>query len=251
MKRQDISRLEKNRTIYFKVGLAISLTIALLAINWTTAHYESDDMPFDSLNDEPEIEVVRTIQQPARPMPPPPVHLSNEIIAEETPEFAAEPFQLTIEESVDGLARSEDISRPATSPESPNPAPLIVFKQEDNQSDIFKIVEEMPRFGDCASAPSKDERELCSDRAVLRYFAENIRYPDFARTNNIEGLVVVQFIIEKDGSVTEAHVIRDIGGNCGKEALRVANNMPKWTPGLQRGRPVRVQINMPVRFQLK
>lgn len=251
MKRQDISRLEKNRTIYFKVGLAISLAIALLAINWTTIQYESDNMPFDTLDDEPEIEVVRTIQQPSRPMPPPPVHLSNEIIAEETPEFAAEPFQLPIEESLDALVGSENIAGQATGPETARPAPLIVFKQEDSQSDIFKIVEEMPRFGDCASAPTKDERELCSNRAVLRYFAENIRYPDFARTNNIEGLVVVTFVIEKDGSITDAKVIRDIGGNCGKEALRVANNMPKWTPGLQRGRPVRVQMNMPVRFQLK
>ena len=62
---------------------------------------------------------------------------------------------------------------------------------------------------------------------------------------------MVQFVIEKDGSVTSVHILRDIGGGCGKEALRVVSNLPKWTPGLQRGRPVRVQMNLPVKFSLK
>lgn len=251
MIRQDISRLDKNRAIYFKIGLVVSLAIAVLAFNWTTIHYEADDMPFDLLNDEPEIEVVRTVQQPSRQLPPPPVRLSSEIIPETEPEFAAEPFPMAIEEVVDAAAAHSVLAEPSAGPGTAKPAPLIVLEKEETTTEIFRIVEEMPRFGDCASAPTEDERERCSGRAVLRYFAENIRYPDFARTNNIEGLVVLQFIIEKDGSITDARVVKDIGGNCGKEALRVANNMPRWTPGLQRGRPVRVQMNLPVRFRLK
>ncbi len=251
MIRQDISRLDKNRAIYFKLGLVVSLAIAVLAFNWTTIHYEADDMPFDVLNDEPEIEVVRTVQQPSRPLPPPPVRLSTEIVPEAEPGFAAEPFPLAIEEVVDAQAAHSVFAEPSAGPATAKPAPLIVFEKKETTTEIFKIVEEMPRFGDCASAPTRDERELCSNRAVLRYFAENIRYPDFARTNNIEGLVIVQFIIEKDGSITDARVVKDIGGNCGQEALRVARNMPHWTPGLQRGRPVRVEMKLPVRFQLK
>ena len=131
------------------------------------------------------------------------------------------------------------------------PPALPVVEEPATKDDIFKIVEEMPRFGKCAGLGTKDEREQCSNRELLSHIYQNIRYPELARASNIEGLVVVQFIIEKDGSVTSAHILRDIGGGCGKEALRVVSNLPQWTPGLQRGRPVRVQMNLPVKFSLK
>jgi len=64
-------------------------------------------------------------------------------------------------------------------------------------------------------------------------------------------MVVVSFVVEKDGSVTDPKILRDLGGGCGKEALRIVQAMPKWVPGKQRNQPVRVQFNLPVRFKLE
>jgi protein TonB len=79
----------------------------------------------------------------------------------------------------------------------------------------------------------------------------HIRYPSLAKDNGIEGTVVVRFIVEKDGSISQPAIIRDIGGGCGAEALRVVKSMPTWLPGKQQGRPVRVQFSLPVQFKLR
>ena len=79
---------------------------------------------------------------------------------------------------------------------------------------------------------------------------DNLSYPQEALDEGIQGTVYVSFIVEKDGSISHIKVLRDIGGGCGEEAMRVVALMPKWEPGTQRGKPVRVQFNMPVKFTL-
>jgi protein TonB len=112
-------------------------------------------------------------------------------------------------------------------------------------------VEEMPVFGDCVALPLSERRQ-CSDAALLSYIYKHIRYPGAARENGIEGTVYVQFVVEKDGSASQVKILRDIGGGCGREVERVVAEMPKWSvPGKQRGRPVRVQFNLPVKFKLQ
>ena len=113
----------------------------------------------------------------------------------------------------------------------------------------------MPRFPGCEDEADKAAKKACADKKMLEYIYKNIKYPAIARENGVEGMVVVQFVVEKDGTVTDAKVVRDIGAQCGQEALRVVNLMNnegiRWTPGKQRGRPVRVQFNLPVRFKLE
>lgn len=87
--------------------------------------------------------------------------------------------------------------------------------------------------------------------ALYKYLAENIKYPEQAKSDGIQGRVFVRFVIEADGSVTNAQVLRGIGGGCDEEALRVVEAMPKWTPGMQQGKPVRVQFNLPITFKLQ
>lgn len=72
-----------------------------------------------------------------------------------------------------------------------------------------------------------------------------------ARESGIQGIVYITFVVERDGSITDVRILRPIGGGCDEEAIRVIKAMPKWTPGKQRGRPVRVQFNMPIRFTLQ
>jgi len=129
-------------------------------------------------------------------------------------------------------------------------------KKTPANGDVFKVVEQMPRFpAACPDAHSDQALKACADRAMLEFIYRNIKYPQTARDNNTEGMVVVSFIVEKDGSTSNAKIARDIGDGCGVEAVRVVELMQKqnirWAPGRQRGKPVRVQFNLPVRFKLE
>jgi protein TonB len=115
-------------------------------------------------------------------------------------------------------------------------APPVV--EAPKKEEIFTRVEQMPQFG-------SGEREL------LEYLAKNIKYPTIARENGIQGTVVIQFVVDKDGSVTEPTVVREVGGGCDEEALRVIKTMPKWIPGKQQGKPVKVRYTLPVKFKLE
>lgn len=87
--------------------------------------------------------------------------------------------------------------------------------------------------------------------ALLKFLGENIQYPETARSANIEGVVTLSFIVEKDGSIGDTILLKDIGGGCGQEAIRVVRAMPKWIPGMVDGKPVKVRYTLPVRFRLE
>lgn len=107
-----------------------------------------------------------------------------------------------------------------------------------NTDEVFKVVEVDPEF------PGGEE-------ALYKYLAENIKYPVMAKNNKVEGRVYITFVIEKDGTVSDAKVLRSVNEELDTEALRVINAMPKWKPGTQRGVPVRVQYNIPISFKLQ
>ncbi|MGV8879940.1 MAG: energy transducer TonB [Sphingobacteriaceae bacterium] len=110
---------------------------------------------------------------------------------------------------------------------------------EDNAPVNFASVEVLPKFPNGG------------DAAFGKYLGNSINYPAMAKENNIQGRVIVSFIVEKDGSLTDIKVLRDIGGGCGEEAIRVLKKSPKWTPGIQNGRPVRVAYTCPIAFSLQ
>lgn len=105
------------------------------------------------------------------------------------------------------------------------------------EREIFAIVEESPHY------PG-------GDLLRLKFLQENVHYPQAAREALIQGVVYLTFVVEKDGSITDVHVLRGIGGGCDEEAIRVIKQMPKWIPGKQRGNPVRVQFNLQINFKL-
>lgn len=88
------------------------------------------------------------------------------------------------------------------------------------------------------------------ENALLKYLGENLKYPAIAMENDVQGVVVIRFIVEKDGRINYPEILRGIGNGCEQEALRVVRAMPKWEPGLKDGKPVRVQFTLPVRFKL-
>ncbi|MCQ2326506.1 MAG: energy transducer TonB [Bacteroidales bacterium] len=114
----------------------------------------------------------------------------------------------------------------------------VVINNDTTDDDVtFVVLEEYPEF------PGGME-------ALMDFLSKNIKYPEAAKEQGIEGRVFVTFVVEKNGSVNNVKVVRDIGGGCGEEAARVVKMMPKWKPGKQNGKVVRTQFNLPIKFSL-
>ena len=133
--------------------------------------------------------------------------------------------------------------------------PIVKPRKIKGESPIF-IAEQMPRFPGCEDiGGSHKEKYECAQSKLLAFIYKHIRYPKIAIENGIEGNVAAQFVVETNGTISNVRVIKDIGGGCGRETLRVANLINekgiKWEPGRQRGRAVRVMFTLPVRFELK
>ena len=251
MTRKDISKLRKNTAIYFKIGLILALTFTIYAFNWTTYNPVIYTISSQCLTPEIEIDVIRTPNK-VKPIPPPSVvQVIKDIDPKEQREFTNLPEPEPLEKTnISEHSKRQDFDLNNEPPKPAEPT-LRLIEPEINVPDLFKVVEDMPRFRGCENEDlSKEEKTKCSNKNLLSYVYEHIRYPAIARENGITGMVVIQFVIEKDGSISDAKIVRDIRGGCGKEALRVVNAMPKWTPGLQRKQPVRVQFNLPVKFRL-
>ncbi len=122
-----------------------------------------------------------------------------------------------------------------------------------DHGEIFKVVEEMPLFPGCENLKGQ-EAQKCSQEKLIGYISQNLRYPESAKSEKVEGNVLVQFVVGKNGTISHVKLVKDIGAGCGEEAVRVVesmNGMPApWTPGMQRGQPVAVQLTLPFNFRL-
>ncbi|MBK7937479.1 MAG: TonB family protein [Lewinellaceae bacterium] len=182
---------------------------------------------------------------PPPPTPPPPVRATVRFVPPTpTPDDQVRDEKPPAVEDV--LNKAGDVS--TTNRESTGEvAPSI-----DNKPDFPAIIE-------APAPPSDDEEHLFvqkppafpgGEKDLLKYLAENIKYPPLARENNIQGTVAISFVIGKSGQVSDVQLVKDIGGGCGKEAMRVVQTMPKWIPGENNGIPVKVRFTLPVRFRL-
>ncbi len=227
LKKNPKADLEKRRGLYLEIGLVVALAGVLLAFSWKQTDKETSDFAqIEHAQEEEEI-VIQTADNTPPPPPPP----------AEVPEVT------TVIEIVDD--NKEDIQEVSFNAEVTDDTknieitPVKIEEEVDEEEvKIFTVVEQDPEF------PGGME-------ALLKYLAQNIKYPPLARDNGITGKVFVTFVVERDGSIANVKLLRDIGGGCGAEAIRVVKSMPKWNPGKQRGKAVRVQFNLPVNFTLK
>lgn len=120
---------------------------------------------------------------------------------------------------------------------------------------VNKKVEEMPRFPGCEEIEDREKRKSCAQAELLKYIYVNIKYPTIARENGVEGTVVVSFVVERNGSISNIRLARDIGGGCGEESIRVVEQMQtqniRWAPGKMYGEAVRVKFFLPIKFKLE
>lgn len=119
-------------------------------------------------------------------------------------------------------------------------------------NDIFVHADKMPYFSGCtAFADSTEEKRRCSDAAIVQFIASKLQYPEAAMKQELEGTVYVSFIIDERGAIEQSAVLKDIGGGCGEEALRVIRLMPPWEPAVNAGKNVKARLNLPIRFDLR
>lgn len=225
IKKTPKADLENKKSTWLLVGYVIVLAFMFIAFEWTKRDIKIDtsqaitDLVFEE-------EIIPITEQPEQVAPPPP----------EAPSIAE---TLTI---VDDDADVEETTI-ATSEETNQAVeikyvPVAVEEEEPEEQTIFEVVENMPDF------PG-------GQAALMQYLAKNIKYPTIAQENGTQGRVIVQFVVNKDGSIVDAKVVRSVDPYLDKEALRVINTMPKWKPGMQRGKPVRVKFTVPVMFRLQ
>jgi len=211
-KNPEIS-LEKKKGLFFQIGLIITLIIVLGAFEWRS--YEKVDYNLGQLNlDDLEEEIIPITKQEVKPPPPPPPPEVIEIVEDEV--------EIEEELEIEDTESDEDIA---------------IEIEEDSDDEFFMVVENMPEF------PG-------GDLGLMKYIQKNVKYPPIAKEYNITGKVYVSFIVDKSGSVTNAKIVRGVDKNLDAEALRVVKSLPKYKPGKQRGKPVRVMFTIPINFTL-
>ena len=252
MKQRDISGLKRNYFMRFQIGIIIALSLSLAAFNFTTYPAPKKVQDVILIPMDKEIEVIRTAEDRPKEIPPPPQPKVSEIII---PVEDIEPIEEKPEEVPEKIEIPDNVKAVFVAPK-PKAAkvienPVVIEPEEivPEVDEIKNVVDEMPRFVHCSELEDdKQALHSCADSKLIQYVASRIKYPAIAKENGIEGKVILQFVVEKDGSVSNAKIVRDIGGGCGKEALRVVNELPNWIPGKQRSVPVRVRFTLPVKF---
>ena len=227
LKKSDKANLEKKKGLFLQLGLVTVLALLLIAFEWTTREVSTGSL--GELSDvvlEEEIIPITRPEEIQPPPPPPPPQVTEVLnIVEDDVDIDDDLFIDDVEARADTRI---DFSQ-------------MVFEEETEaeEAEVFFIVEDMPDF----QGGGQD--------AFRRYIAENLRYPQIAAENGIQGRVFVQFVVNADGSVSDATVVRGVDPSLDREALRVVMSSPRWTPGRQRGQPVRVAFTFPINFVLQ
>ena len=231
-KKNPKADLNKNRNLYFVIGLTFVTFITWQAIESKTYEKTFD---YEALNveddDDEDIPITEQIKTPPPPPPTPPAPEVIEVVEDE------EEVEETVIESTE-TDQDEII--------------IEEIEVEDEFEDIdvpFAVIEDVPIFPGCESV-AKSQRRACFQEQMNKHIRKNFRYPDIAQEMGIQGRVYVNFIIAKDGSITNIRM-RGPDKNLENEAARIIGRLPKMTPGKQRGRAVRVPFSIPITFRLQ
>lgn len=206
------------------VGLCISLAIVIVAFEWKS-YANSDLVELGSLSAEFE----EIMEIPVTEQPPPPPPKAQVAVITEVPDVVE--IQEEIEINLDVEVTEESVIEDVVYEVSTD-------VEEEVADEIFQFVEQQPE-------------PKGGMKAFYQYISKNLNYPALARRSAVEGKVYVQFVIDKDGTITDVVILKGIGFGCDEEAKRVLESSPKWNPGKQRGKPVKVRMSLPIVFMLE
>lgn len=202
---------------------------------------------------EDKVKIVPVVLQPPppvnkqKPPPPPPEPPKPKVDQVKFPPPVVKPDNEVKEQPP--TVKELEVADPGQKNIKGDPNADIKIDEPVGNSDVKQVTEEDPNK--IFTAVEQEPTPAGGMGAFYKYLGNNIRYPAVAKENNVQGKVFMQFVVEKDGSLTDVKVIRGIGSGCDQEAIRVLQNAPKWRPGIQNGRPVRVQYNVPISFTLQ
>ena len=226
VKKSPKADLENKKTTNLLVGAIIILAVLFVGFEWSERDKKvTTDTGIADVVFEEEIIPITEQEQPKQAPPPPEAPKVEEVL--EIVENDADVQESTIQAS-DDTQQAVEVKY----------TPVEVEEEEVEEQQIFQVVEEMPEFpggmGEC-----------------MKFLGKNIKYPTISQENGVQGRVIVQFVVNRDGSIVDPVVVRGVDPYLDKEALRVISMMPKWKPGKQRGKAVRVKYTVPVMFRLQ
>jgi protein TonB len=225
LKKSKKADLEKRRTIFLEIGLVVVLAIILAAFEWSSKpNMENTLGELADMDLEEEI-IPITREQEVKPPPPPPPPKVTEVL-----NIVEDDVEIEDELIIEDAEADQDME-----------IEIVEFEEEEEvaEEEVFFIVEDMPSF------QGKGQEGFRS------WIAKNLRYPEIAAENGISGKVYVQFAVNSKGNVVDAVVVRGVDPALDKEAVRVVMSSPKWAPGKQRGKAVKVQFTFPINFVLQ
>jgi protein TonB len=225
LKKNDQANLEKRKGVFFQLGLVIALSLILIAFEWTSGGLDANEYDTGDMEQiEEEIIPITRQEQPEPPKPPEPPKVTEvlQIVEDDVEledELQLEDFEIDQDTEVEIMEFEEEA--------------------EEEEAEIFFIVEDMPSF----QGKGQD--------GFRAWIGQNLNYPEIAAENGISGRVFVKFVVEANGSITNVQLVRGVDPALNKEAIRVIKASPKWAPGKQRGKPVRVSFTFPINFVLQ
>ncbi|MGE0770802.1 MAG: energy transducer TonB [Cyclobacteriaceae bacterium] len=220
-KKTDKADLTQKSAFFFSIGLLITMSIVVTAFEWKDTEVSDVDLLGKSTNTFEE-----TIEVPPTdiPPPPPPQVQQPQIVEVPDEEEIEEDIQVNLDVEVTQETKVQEIVIQAEEP-------------KEEVDEIFTIVED----------PASPKGGMT---AFYKYVQDKMKYPAQARRMGIEGRVFVEFVIEKDGRITDVRAVKGIGAGCDEEAIRVVEAAPAWNPGKQRGKPVKQRMVLPITFKL-
>jgi len=223
-KKYDLNRF---RGLFFNIGLVVALLFVIAAFEWRFY----DDTEIQNMGPS-NVEFIETMDVPLTEQPPPPPPKNQlrdvKIIAVDDVEDIEDEIEINLDIEMTEETVIEEVIE----------TNIDVEMEEEEVDEIFVIVEDFPT-------------PVGGMGAFYQYVNENIRFPRQALTLRIEGKVFVQFVVGKNGELEDITVIRGIGGGCDEEAMRIIENAPRWNPGKQRGKPVKVKMVLPITFKIE
>ena len=227
IKKSPKANLEDKRFTFVLMGLIAALCILYTAFEWNQQEITVHEAENEDFLIEEEIQIDQTFQEETPPPPPAP---------EEVPEVIEE--IKIVEDDVE--TEEVDFSSEDNKDEVVEIKQVVIEEEEEEEEieEVFMVVEEMPEFpGGMAK--------------LMKYFSDNVRYPVVAAENGIQGRVICQFTVWKDGTIRDIVVVRGVDKALDREAVHLIENMPNWKPGKQRGKAVSCKYTVPVSFRLQ
>ena len=225
IKKSEKADLERGKGTSLLIGFVLALSVMFVALEWTQREVEDNSDLFMARDVSITEEMVPITLPEKKTVPPPPAAVKTADIIKIVEDDAE------IEEDI--MASQEDNVEWVDLDE----IDYVEVEPEPEEEEIFMVVEDSPEFPGGINA-------------LLDYLRKNIKYPAICRESNIQGRVIVSFIVNKDGAIVDPEVVKGVHPSLDKEALRVISSMPNWKPGAQRGKPVRVRYTVPVNFRL-